>query len=65
MNRANPPDFFTAATVLELARLNGVPVDDEAMASRIARGAAAATTAVLAEVGQLGQASLTAVGAAD
>lgn len=51
--------------MLELARLNGVPVDDEAMASRIARGAAAATTAVLAEVGQLGQASLTAVEAAD
>ena len=32
MNRANSPDSLTAATVLELARLNGVSVDDEAMA---------------------------------
>lgn len=65
MNRENSPDSLTAATVLELARLNGVPVDDEAMASRIALGAAAATTAVRAAVGQLRQASLTAVEAAD
>ena len=39
-------NHLSPAAVLELARLNGIPVDDEAMAVRIAAGGAAATAAV-------------------
>jgi hypothetical protein len=44
--------------VLELAALTGIPVDDEAMAARIAAGAGAAVAAVAAA-----RASLQAAGA--
>jgi hypothetical protein len=46
--------------VLELAALTGIPVDDEAMAARIASGAGAAVAAVAAA-----RASLQAAGVAD
>lgn len=44
---ASPPSLSPAA-VLELAALTGIPVDDEAMAARIAAGAGAAVAAVAA-----------------
>lgn len=37
---------LSAAAVMELARITGVPVDDAAMAARIAAGAANAVAAV-------------------
>ncbi len=60
-----PPDFpaspsLSTASVLELAALAGIPVDDEAMALRIAVGAGAAVTAVAAA-----RAALQAAGALD
>lgn len=48
------------AAVLELAALTGIPVDDEAMAARIAAGAGAAVAAVAAA-----RVSLQAAGVAD
>jgi hypothetical protein len=44
---ASPPSLSPTA-VLELAALTGIPVDDEAMAERIAAGAGAAVAAVAA-----------------
>ena len=41
---------LTAAAVMELARITGIPVDDAAMAARIAAGAATAVAAVHAGV---------------
>lgn len=43
-----PPSSLSPAAVLELAALAGIPVDDEAMAARIAAGAGAAVAAVAA-----------------
>lgn len=40
------PETLSAQAVLELARVTGVAVDDEAMAARIAAGAANAVAAV-------------------
>ncbi|MFM7396482.1 MAG: amidase [Gammaproteobacteria bacterium] len=57
--------MMSTASVLELAKLNGIPVDDEAMASRIALGGAAATAAVRAAASELGQTSLADVEPAD
>ena len=42
----NSVNHLSPAAVLELARLNGIPVEDEAMAARIAAGGAAAAAAV-------------------
>jgi hypothetical protein len=56
---ASSPSLSSAA-VLELAALAGVPIDDEAMALRIAVGAGAAVMAVVAA-----GAALQAVGALD
>ncbi|MGA1384998.1 MAG: hypothetical protein ACO32S_08815, partial [Steroidobacteraceae bacterium] len=42
----NTVNHLSPAAVLELARLNGIPVEDEAMAARIAAGGAAAAAAV-------------------
>jgi hypothetical protein len=55
---STPPSLSPAA-VLELAALTGIPVDDEAMAARIAAGAGAAVAAVAAA-----RASLQAAGGA-
>ena len=44
---ASPPSLSPTA-VLELAALTGIPVDDEALAARIAAGAGAAVAAVAA-----------------
>ncbi|MEY2624956.1 MAG: amidase [Gammaproteobacteria bacterium] len=46
MTRRDSASSLSAAAVLEIARLNGVPVDDEAMAARIAAGGSAAVAAV-------------------
>ena len=43
-----PSPSLSTASVLELAALAGIPIDDEAMALRIAVGAGAAVTAVAA-----------------
>ncbi|MFZ9652269.1 MAG: hypothetical protein ACO3A8_02855 [Steroidobacteraceae bacterium] len=51
------PETLSAQAVLELARVTGVAVDDEAMAARIAAGAANAVAAVrdaLVEVQAIG-----------
>lgn len=61
MTRMDSASSLSAAVVLELAQLNGVPVDDQAMALRIAAGGAAATTAVRAASSEIGQAVLAAV----
>ena len=45
---STPPPSLSPAAVLELAALAGIPVDDEAMAARIAAGAGAAVAAVAA-----------------
>ena len=55
-----PSPSLSAASVLELAALAGIPIDDEAMALRIAVGAGAAVTAVAAA-----RAALQAAGALD
>lgn len=44
----NPDQRLSADAVLELAALTGLPVDDAAMAARIAAGAGAAVAAVRA-----------------
>lgn len=41
---------LSAAAVTELARITGIPVDDAAMAARIAAGAATAVAAVRAGI---------------
>jgi hypothetical protein len=51
---------ISPTAVLELAALTGIPVDDEAMAARIAAGAGAAVAAVAAA-----RVSLQAAGVAD
>ena len=61
---ASPPSLSPAA-VLELAALTGIPVDDEAMAARIAAGAGAAVAAVAAARASLQAAGVTAAAAAD
>lgn len=65
MTRMDSASSLSAAAVLELAQLNGVPVDDEAMALRIAAGGAAATSAVRAASSEIGQAALSSVEPAD
>ena len=55
-----PAPVPTTASVLQIAALTGVPVDDEAMAARIATGAGAAIAAVAAA-----RAALQAAGIAD
>ena len=65
MTRMDSASHLSAATVLELARLNGLPVDDEAMASRIAVGGAAAMAAVNAVNRQLGKDVLSDIEPAD
>ncbi len=48
-----PPDPLDPATVRDLARLAGLPLDpDDALAARIAGGASAAIAAVAASVGE-------------
>jgi hypothetical protein len=56
---STPSPSLSPAAVLELAALTGIPVDDEAMAARIAAGAGAAVAAVAAA-----RASLQAAGGA-
>ncbi|MFO1455337.1 MAG: hypothetical protein U1F18_03735 [Steroidobacteraceae bacterium] len=48
-----PPDPLAPATVRDLARLAGLPLDeDDALAARIAGGASSAIAAVAASVGE-------------
>ena len=61
---ASPPSL-SPATVLELAALTGIPVDDEAMAARIAAGAGAAVAAVAAARASLQAAGVAPSSAAD
>lgn len=65
MTLTDSASSLSASAVLELARLNGIPVADEAMASRIATGGAAAAAAVNALHHQIDRATLSAVEPAD